>query len=64
MLFFSGFLCFWEKRTHDFAFVSSCHGKSGEEMCTGFAMAASGRMQYDYEQTNSLFLLCNLILLS
>jgi hypothetical protein len=21
-------------------------------MCTGYAMAASGRMQYDYDQTN------------
>ena len=41
------------KRTRDFAFVSLCYGRSGEEMCTGYAMAASGRMQYDYKQTNS-----------
>jgi len=27
-----------------------CYGRSGEEMCTGYAMAASGRMQYDYKQ--------------
>ena len=42
------------KRTRDFAFVSLCYGRSGEEICTGFAMAASGRMQYDYKQTNKL----------
>jgi len=30
-----------------------CYGRSGEDMCTGYAMAASGRMQYDYKQTNS-----------
>jgi len=35
-----------------FAFVSLCYGRSGEEICTGYAMAASGRMQYDYKQTN------------
>jgi len=40
------------KRTRDFAFVSLCYGRSGEDMCTGYAMAASGRMQYDYKQTN------------
>jgi len=40
------------KRTRDFAFVSLCYGRSGEEICTGYAMAASGRMQYDYKQTN------------
>ena len=40
------------KRTRDFAFVSLCYGRSGEEMCTGYAMGASGRMQYDYKQTN------------
>jgi len=40
------------ERTRDFAFVSLCYGRSGEEMCTGYAMAASGRMQYDYKQTN------------
>ena len=28
------------------------YGRSGEEVCTGYAMAASGRMQYDYKQTN------------
>jgi len=39
-------------RTRDFAFVSLCYGRSGEEICTGYAMAASGRMQYDYKQTN------------
>jgi hypothetical protein len=47
------FLLFLGKRTRDFAFVSLCYGRSGEEMCTGYAMAASGRMQYDYKQTNS-----------
>jgi len=52
MLFFGGFFCFLGKRTRDFAFVSLCYGRSGEEMCTGYAMAASGRMQYDYKQTN------------
>jgi hypothetical protein len=40
------------ERTCDFAFVSLCYGRSGEEMCTEYAMAASGRMQYDYKQTN------------
>jgi hypothetical protein len=48
MLFFGGL----GKRTCDFAFVSLCYGRSGEEICTGYAMAASGRMQYDYKQTN------------
>jgi len=38
-------------RTRDFAFVSLRYGRSGEEICTGYAMAASGRMQYDYKQT-------------
>jgi len=33
-------------------FVFLCYGRSGEEMCMGYAMAASGRMQYDYKQTN------------
>jgi len=42
------------KRTHDFAFVCLCYRRSGEEICTGYAMAASGRMQYDYTQTNKL----------
>jgi hypothetical protein len=41
------------KRTRDFAFVSLCYRRSGEEICTGYAMAASGRMQYDYKQTNN-----------
>jgi len=40
------------KRTRNFAFVSLCYGRSGEEICTGYAMASSGRMQYDYKQTN------------
>ena len=40
------------ERTRDFAFVSLCYGRSGEDICTGYAMAASGRMQYDYKQTN------------
>jgi len=53
MLFFSGFFCFEGKRTHNFAFVSLCYGRSGEDICMGYAMAASGRMQYDYKQTNS-----------
>jgi len=44
------FLLLKGKRTRDFAFVSLCYGRSGEEMCTGYAMAASGRMQYDYKQ--------------
>jgi hypothetical protein len=48
---FGSFFCFLEKRTRDFAFVSLCYGRSGEEICTGYAMAASGRMQYDYKQT-------------
>jgi len=52
MLFFGGFLCFWEMRTRDFAFVSLCYGRRREEMCTGYAMPTSGRMQYDYKQTN------------
>ena len=46
------------KRTRDFAFVSLCYGRSGEEMCTGYAMAASGRMQCDYKQTNLTTILC------
>jgi hypothetical protein len=52
MLFFGSFRLFWEERTRDFAFVSLCYGRSGEEICMGYAMAASGRMQYDYKQTN------------
>ena len=28
------------KRTRDFAFVSLCYGRCGEEMCTGYAIAA------------------------
>jgi len=35
MLFFGGFVCCWGERTRDFAFVSLCYGRSGEEMCTG-----------------------------
>jgi len=46
------FLLLEGKRTCDFAFVSLRYGRSGEEICTGYAMAASGRMQYDYKQTN------------
>jgi len=52
MLSFGGFFCFREKRTRGFAFVSLCYGRSEEEICMGYAMAASGRMQYDYKQTN------------
>jgi len=44
------------KRTRDFAFVSLCYGRSGEEICTGYVMAASGRMQYDYKQTKPFVL--------
>jgi hypothetical protein len=40
------------KRTCDLAFVSLCYGRSREEICTGYAMAASSQMQYDYKQTN------------
>jgi len=43
----------WGKRTCDFAFVSLCYERSREDMCRGYAMAASGRMQYDYKQTNA-----------
>jgi len=53
MLFFGGSsFVVLGKRTRDFAFVSLCYGRSGEEICMGYAMAASGRMQYDYKQTN------------
>jgi len=53
MLFLAVFsFCFGEMRTRDFDFVSLCYGRSGEEIGTGYAMAASGRMQYDYKQTN------------
>jgi len=52
MLFLAVSFVNWEKRTRDFAFVSLCYGRSGEELCTGYAMAACGRMQYDYKQTN------------
>jgi len=45
-----GFFCFWGERSRDFAFASLRYGRSGEEICTGYAMAASGRMQYDYKQ--------------
>ena len=47
-----GFLFVKGKRTRDFAFVSLYYERSGEEICTGYAMATSGRMQYDYKQTN------------
>jgi len=40
------------ERTRDFACVSLCYGRRGEEMCPGYAMATSGRMQYDHKQTN------------
>ena len=46
------FLLVSGKRTRDFAFVSLCYRGSGEDMCTGYAMAASGQMRYDYKQTN------------
>jgi hypothetical protein len=36
MLFFGGCLLFWGERTRDFAFVSLCYGRSGEEICTGY----------------------------
>jgi len=52
MLFLAVSFVFWEMRTRNFAFVSLRYGRSGEEICTGYAMAASGRMQYDYKQTN------------
>jgi hypothetical protein len=52
MLFFGGFHLFLGKRTCYFAFVSLCYGRSGEEICMGYAMAASSPMQYDYKQTN------------
>jgi hypothetical protein len=52
MLFLVVSFVFWGKRTCDFAFVSLCYGRSGEEICMGYAMAASGQMQYDYKQTN------------
>jgi hypothetical protein len=52
-VFFFFLFLVWGKRTLDFAFVSLCYGRSGEDMCRGYAMAASGRMQYDYKQTNT-----------
>jgi hypothetical protein len=39
-LFFGGFRLFLGERTRNFAFVSLCYGRSEEEMCTGYAMAA------------------------
>jgi len=36
MLFFGGFLLLLGKRTRDFAFVSLCYGRSGEEICMGY----------------------------
>jgi len=53
MLFSGGFFFVVGKRTCDLAFVSLCYGRSGEEICSGHAMAASGRMQYDYKQTKN-----------
>jgi len=32
-MFFGGFRLFREKRTCDFAFVSLCYERSGEDMC-------------------------------
>ena len=55
--FFFFFFCVMGMRTRDFPFVSLCHGRSGQELSTGHAMAASGRMQYDYKQTNKLSIL-------
>jgi len=52
------------KRTRDFAFVSLCYGRSGEEICTGYAMAASGQMQYDYKQTNPMYMATSTLSLS
>ena len=40
------------KRTCDFAFVSLYYGRSGEAIYTGYAIAASGPMQYEYKQIN------------
>ena len=48
------------KRTRDFAFVSLCYEGSREEICMGYAMAASGRMQYDYKQTTTSSCGCEL----
>jgi len=45
------FFLFLRKRTRDSAFVSLCYKRSGVEICTGYAMTASGRMQYNYKQT-------------
>jgi len=52
MLFFVAVSFCWGERTRNFAFVSLCYGRSGEEICTGYAMAASSGMQYDYKQPN------------
>ena len=49
------FLLFLGKRTRDFAFVSLRYKRSGEEICEEYAMATSGRMQYDYKLTNKHF---------
>jgi hypothetical protein len=38
----------------DFTFVSLCYRRSGEEIREVYAMAASGRMQYDYKQIRTL----------
>jgi len=54
MLFSGGFILFCEMRTRNFGFVSLSYGRRGEEICKGYDMAASGRMQYDYKQTNKM----------
>jgi len=53
MLFFGGFFfCLWGRGLATLLLFLLRYGRSGEEVCTGYAMAASGRMQYDYKQTN------------
>jgi hypothetical protein len=42
---------FWEMGTRNFAIVSLCYGRSGEEICTGYAMAAKCNMITN-KQTN------------
>jgi len=39
----------WGESTQDFAFVSLRYRRSWEDMCTGYTMAASSQMQYDYK---------------
>jgi len=41
-------------KARDFTFVSLCYRRSGEEIREVYAMAASGRMQYDYKQIRTL----------